>query len=556
MGRALNRKKQREAAKVEKRVKRQVHHDTKRRRVEPEPPPPPAAAAPIASTKTARPAPPAAAAKPLKKTAAIKPTRVLDPTTAAALAREKEELKMLEKKLGLNRKKKLPKEFDADGLAFILGWQDDVDELRGASGLAGTEGGADGDESAALGEASDSGGAADSAAEEAQSENAEMEGVAADDDAAEGAAESDGASEGDEEAADEGEEDGEDEAEAEEGSDGEEGEAMAASAPPAKAVASASKYVPPALRRAASDTEAVVQRRMRAALNKLSPANVNGIVEEVEGVFGSAPRAEVTAALVQGLVTNAAAAFGRAQIAARAALLAALGGSMGGDVVGAVLTATVQRMDALLSEPSAETAPSPLPSAAAQDATALLSLLSAMLGLGVTSARLMFDLANRLADNFSDHNIDLLYQLLNHSGFVLRDADAVSLKTLIATVRVERMGPALTIATGATEGRRHEGDGGPHQVPPGEPHQSEEQQALAAGGRRTGAAQEVAADAHSEVRSAGGRLAGLARGWCRQALGERTRLQARRGRGRGCVSVLYRLMTDRSHREPPGSHRP
>ena len=438
MGRALNRKKQREAAKVEKRVKRQVHHDTKRRRVEPEPPPPPAAAAQIASTKKARPAPPAAAAKPLKKAAATKPTRVLDPTTAAALAREEEELKMLEKKLGLNRKKKLPKEFDADGLAFILGWQDDVDELRGASGLAGTEGGADGDESEALGEASDSGDAADSASEEAQSEDAEMEGVAADDDAAEGAA--DGASERDEEAADEGEEDGEDEAEAEEGSDGEEGEAMAASAPPAKAVASASKYVPPALRRAASDTEAVVQRRMRAALNKLSPANVNGIVEEVEGVFGSAPRAEVTAALVQGLVTNAAAAFGRAQIAARAALLAALGGSMGGDVVGAVLTATVQRMDALLSEPSAETAPSPLPSAAAQDATALLSLLSAMLGLGVTSARLMFDLANRLADNFSDHNIDLLYQLLNHSGFVLRDADAVSLKTLIATVRVERMG--------------------------------------------------------------------------------------------------------------------
>lgn len=531
MGRALNRKKQREAAKEEKRLKRQAHHDTKRRRVDPPaPPPPPAAAAPTASTKKARPAPPAAAAKPLKKSATTKPTRVLDPTTAAALAREEEELKMLEKKLGLNRKKKLPKEFDADGLSFILGWQDDVDELRGASGLAGADGGADGDGSEALDEASDSGDAVDSASEEAQSEDAEMEGVAADDDAAEGAAESDGESEGEAEAAeDEGDEDSDGEGEAKEGGDdggdADEGEAMPAQAAP---VASASKYVPPALRRAASDTEAVVQRRIRAALNKLSPANVNGIVEEVEGVFGTAPRAEVTAALVQGLVTNAAAAFGRAQIAARAALLAALGGSMGGDVVGAVLTATVQRLDALLSEPSAESAPSPLPSAAAQDATALLSLLSAMLGLGVTSARLMFDLANRLADDFSDHNIDLLYQLLSHSGFVLRDADAVSLKTLIATVRLSLRaranGPTYT---GATEGRRNEGDGGSHQVPPGEPHQSEEQQALAAGGRRARAAEEVAADTRPSVRGAGGRLAGLARGRRCQALGERTRRQAR-----------------------------
>lgn len=355
------------------------------------------------------------------------------------LAQDDAEIAMLEKKLGIKGRKKLPKIFEEEGLAELLGdlgedseedetrkrKRDDDEWLqrkrRKAQGVASEDDESEEDEM--LG-SEDELGDLDGIEEDEEDEDLEddeiMEG---DEDEEEVGEEDEDGEDGEEE--EEEEEDGEFSGFDEDDEDDEEDEDSRKEQPKKKenpyvAPVSSSnrpKYVPPSLRAPDPDSEEQVRLRRQAqgALNKLSESNLISILGEVEKLYREYPRQSVTstlATLLLNLVMDRV-SLQDTFVILHAGFIAAIYKVIGMDFGAEIVQRLVENFDKIAADEQAKEGKQNLN---------LMSLLSQLYNFHVVGSNLVFDYIRLFLQEINETNTELLLKIIRsmYSSLPLR----------------------------------------------------------------------------------------------------------------------------------------
>ncbi|KAF3406601.1 Suppressor of glycerol defect protein 1 [Talaromyces pinophilus] len=363
-------------------------------------------------------------------------------TVKDKLAQDDKEIEALEKRLGIKGKNKLPKAFEEDGLADLLG------DIGGDS------------------EAEDSKKRKREEREWLQRKRRRAQGLESEEEEEE--EDSDvGSWDGLESAGDDGEdlESDEDLESAEEGfedfqgSDEElEGDGELVDerkhervrenpyvAPPTK-TPSTTKYVPPSMRTAAgskSEEEALLRRQAQGLLNKLSEANLISILNDVEKLYRENPRQSVTSTLLTLLLTMVAdrAALQDTFIILHAGFIAGLYKLIGMDFGAMVIQTLVEMFDNSADERGPFTG---------KEQLNLVSLLSQLYNFHVVGSNLVFDYIRLFLEEINETNTEFLLKIIRTSGPQLRQDDPSALKDIVLLVQpaVARIGESsLSVRT-------------------------------------------------------------------------------------------------------------
>lgn len=331
-----------------------------------------------------------------------KPT--ISKTVKDKLAQDDKEIEALEKRLGIKGKKKLPKAFEEDGLADLLG------DIGGDS------------------EAEDSKKRKREEREWLQRKRRRAQGLGSEDEEEDDSEV--GSWDGLEESTDDDEEDDEldedlesavDESEDFEGSDVEmesDGESVEESkqervrenpyvAPPTKAP-SANKYIPPSMRAATgskSEEDARLRRQAQGLLNKLSEANLISILNDVEKLYRENPRQSVTSTLIALLLTMVAdrAALQDTFIILHAGFIAGLYKLVGMDFGAMVIQTLVEMFDNSADERGPFTG---------KEQLNLVSLLSQLYNFHVVGSNLVFDYIRLFLEEINETNTEFLLKII------------------------------------------------------------------------------------------------------------------------------------------------
>ncbi|NP_001314989.1 nucleolar MIF4G domain-containing protein 1 isoform 1 [Danio rerio] len=336
---------------------------------------------------------------------------------------EDREIKKLEKRLGLNKrknKKSLPQSFTNDGLDYILGIlepgasatglyesdeemdidkaKENFDELEEDSEEQMTD-----DEDTGDGEEEDE-------AQMEEEEDVEEEDTQIDDEEVEGDEEDDtDASEENEEV---------EEAESEQKN------------PESQELnpATTGKYVPPHLREAADSKRKAelekLKRSVKGLINRLSQPNMASISSQLEELYMNTSRKDMndtlTDILLAACVTPA--LMPERLLMEHILLVSVLHYSVGLEVGAHFLETVVRQFDRIYSELDGTD----------KECDNLVSIIAHLYNFHVVHAVLVFDILKKLVTSFSSKDIELLLLVLKTVGFALRKDDPIALKELIS----------------------------------------------------------------------------------------------------------------------------
>ncbi|KLT45053.1 ARM repeat-containing protein [Cutaneotrichosporon oleaginosum] len=225
------------------------------------------------------------------------------------------------------------------------------------------------------------------------------------------------------------------------------------------------RYIPPHLRaaqlaeKAAGDgakaaERAKLERKAQGLLNKLSEANIESILAEVEKLFGEYSRNDVTTTLTTQIIqmigskTNLLDSF----VILYATLVGALHRVVGLEF-GAHFVQTVVKQ---YNEEFARTAPTSTSADgddAAKEAFNLLTLIAELFNAGVLGSQLLYDLVRGFIGEgdelMSERSVEGLLKILKCSGSQLRADDPASLKDIVALVQERTRGREKEMTTRA-----------------------------------------------------------------------------------------------------------
>ncbi|KAF9630803.1 MIF4G-like type 3 [Lasiodiplodia theobromae] len=382
-----------------------------------------------------------------KKKRSPSPPPAIPKKVQAKLEEDDAEIAALEKKLGLKGKKKLPKDFDDDGLADLLDGLDDELEFavtgkrkrssedqawldskrrKAAGGLTAEESFSDdseGEDDSEESEEDDEEGEEDDEFLGSDEEGNLKEGASSDDEEVDGA-EDDfaGFSEDEDE---EGSEDDVDEDEEVEQPKVRENPYK----PPVPAeVAPAGKYIPPSLRGPpSSDAEAMtrLKRQTQGLLNRLSEANLLSILKDIEKLYQTNPRQYVTTTLIDlllGLVSDRT-SLQDTFLILHAGFIAAVYKVIGMDFGAQIVERFAVEFDKYYGSYSEESS--------GKETTNLISLLAEMYNFQVVGCNLVFDYIRIFLEDLKEVNTELLLRIVRMSGPQLRQDDPTALKDIV-----------------------------------------------------------------------------------------------------------------------------
>jgi nucleolar MIF4G domain-containing protein 1 len=361
-----------------------------------------------ASEEYERPAPAKVSKSQETKTVDRKQSEPKQPTISKTvkdkLAQDDKEIEALEKRLGIKGKNKLPKAFEEDGLADLLGDIGEDSEAedskkrkreerewlqrkrRRAQGLESEDDEDDSDAGSwdGLGESAD-----DDEEEDVESDE-DLESAEEESEDFEG---SDAEMESDNEPVDEPKQ--------------ERVRENPYVAPPTK-TPSATKYIPPSMRAAAgskSEEDARLRRQAQGLLNKLSEANLISILNDVEKLYRENPRQSVTSTLITLLITLVAdrAALQDTFIILHAGFIAGLYKLIGMDFGAIVIQTLVEMFDNSADERG------PF---AGKEQLNLVSLLSQLYNFHVIGSNLVFDYIRLFLEEINETNTEFLLKII------------------------------------------------------------------------------------------------------------------------------------------------
>nr|XP_015210266.1 PREDICTED: nucleolar MIF4G domain-containing protein 1 isoform X1 [Lepisosteus oculatus] len=332
---------------------------------------------------------------------------------------EDKEIKRLERRLGLNKRKNktsLPQSFAADGLDYILGV---LDSGTTASGLY---------------ESDEETGATDDRPEKLEgggSDNEQGDSFCGDSDTEEEAMdvnEEEEEEDGDDLSGDLEEEEETIEEAAEGGETEDTDEHEIPETEETQPVGGASgKYVPPALRETVDSQRRAdlerLKRSVKGLVNRLSEPNMASISSQLEELYMSHSRKDMndtlTDVLLAACVTPA--LMPDRLLMEHVLLVSILHHTVGLEVGAQFLETVVHRFEELYQ-----------PDCQGKECDNLLAIVAHLYNFHVMHSLLIFDILKKLTSSFMERDIELILFVLKNVGFALRKDDAVSLKELIA----------------------------------------------------------------------------------------------------------------------------
>jgi len=203
---------------------------------------------------------------------------------------------------------------------------------------------------------------------------------------------------------------------------------------------SATKYIPPSLRKlSASEDEslAVLRRKVQGQLNRLSDANVLQIVAGLEELYRSNPRQNVTSTitdLILTSVTDKATLFDTFLIL-HAGLVAALYRVIGIDFGAHVIQTVTEQFEICYSTSEENATSTEAVNDTGKKANNLMGLLLELYNFGVISSVLIFGLIRIFVAEMNELNTELLLKVVRNSGSQLRQDDPTSLKDIVTMMQ-------------------------------------------------------------------------------------------------------------------------
>ncbi|EXJ85657.1 hypothetical protein A1O1_06023 [Capronia coronata CBS 617.96] len=207
------------------------------------------------------------------------------------------------------------------------------------------------------------------------------------------------------------------------------------------------KYIPPSLRKAQNSEGPSLERLKRQVqghLNKLSEANLVSILGEIEKVYQTNPRQDVTTVLIDLLLTQFCnkSALQNTFVILHAAFAAAVYKVVGVDFGAELLSQIVERFDQYHNDAAS----------GGKESLNLISLLSNMFTFHVVNSTIVFDHIRLLLEKLSESNTELLLRLMRDCGPQLRQDDPSSLKDIVQlmqkeTARMTAAGEQMSVRT-------------------------------------------------------------------------------------------------------------
>ncbi|RPA98078.1 hypothetical protein L873DRAFT_1770313 [Choiromyces venosus 120613-1] len=219
------------------------------------------------------------------------------------------------------------------------------------------------------------------------------------------------------------------------GSDIEDGQEAGDNASPEKGVSvtpSTSKYVPPSLRKAqATEPEKLIhlRRKCHGLLNRLSEANLIPILSEVEGLYTTNPRGDLTSTLSNLLITVVGdqSALSDTFMILHAGFVAGIYKTTGTDFGAHIVQAVIEDFDGYYVQVNGIDDPA----SAGKKCTNLMSFIAELYNFQVVGAVLIFDLLRIFLGEITELNTELLLKVARNCGHQLRQEDPTSLKDIV-----------------------------------------------------------------------------------------------------------------------------
>ncbi|KAG8746207.1 suppressor of glycerol defect [Ceratobasidium sp. 414] len=223
-------------------------------------------------------------------------------------------------------------------------------------------------------------------------------------------------------------------------------------------------YVPPHLRQrfASSDTAVTTQtpeqvklaRQLKDPAIRLSEQNIEGIVMEVEALYRSNPRNDVTQALTSILLNSISSSANLLDtfVILHAAFIAAMHKLIGIEFAAYFVEQTVSSYEthwATLRTAALKPAENSTienngdtsPPTGTKESSNLLVLLSELYNFQMISCVLIYDLIRALLNSeFLEHDVELLLKVVKNSGHQMRQDDPLALKDIIQLVQDKMRG--------------------------------------------------------------------------------------------------------------------
>ncbi|RMZ77794.1 hypothetical protein DV737_g4214, partial [Chaetothyriales sp. CBS 132003] len=216
-------------------------------------------------------------------------------------------------------------------------------------------------------------------------------------------------------------------------------------APPASAN-STGKYVPPSLRKAQStkgQNDDRLHRQVQGHLNKLSEANLVSILNEVEKLYQSNPRQEVTSVLIDLLLSlfSDRSSLQNTFVILHAAFITAVYRVVGTDFGAELLSRLVERFTEHHGGPQGHKA-----------GLNLMSLLANLFTFNMIGSAIVYDYIYIFLGALTEANTELLLRIIRDCGLQLRADDPVALKAAVSQTQskaraFEASGQAVSVRT-------------------------------------------------------------------------------------------------------------
>ncbi|KAJ3611851.1 hypothetical protein NHX12_021864 [Muraenolepis orangiensis] len=200
----------------------------------------------------------------------------------------------------------------------------------------------------------------------------------------------------------------------------------------------AQAYIPPHLRvpgdgkrRAELET---LRRRVKGLLNRLSEANMASVRSQLEEMYMSSSRKDMSDTLTEVLLAACVSSSLMTDrlLQEHVLLVSLLHCSVGLEVGAHFLETVVRRFDAEYRA-----------AGEGKEMDNLLAIISHLYNLQVVHSLLIFDILKRLVDSFKERDVQLVLFVLKNVGFTLRKDDALALKELISEAqrKASQVGP-------------------------------------------------------------------------------------------------------------------
>ncbi|RMD39173.1 hypothetical protein DV735_g5956, partial [Chaetothyriales sp. CBS 134920] len=209
---------------------------------------------------------------------------------------------------------------------------------------------------------------------------------------------------------------------------------------------STGKYVPPSLRKTQS-TEGQnhdrLHRQMQGHLNKLSEANLVSILNEIEKIYQSNPRQEVTSVLINLLLSlfSDRSTLQNTFVILHAAFITAVYRVMGTDFGAELLSRLVERFKEHHATPEGGKA-----------GLNLMSLLATLFSFNMIGSGIVYEYIYQFLSSLTETNTELLLRIIRDCGLQLRSDDPVALKAAVSKTQTnarayETSGQAMSVRT-------------------------------------------------------------------------------------------------------------